>query len=59
MSYQLCPNDLTDREWEYIKPSIPAAKPGGGKRRLEIVKRPEGATGFQVVAKRWVVEIGL
>jgi len=23
---------------------------------LEIVKRPEGATGFQVVAKRWVVE---
>jgi transposase len=23
---------------------------------LEIAKRPQGATGFQVVAKRWVVE---
>jgi putative transposase len=36
MSYQLYPNDLTDREWEYIKPLIPAAKPGGRKRRTDM-----------------------
>jgi transposase len=36
MSYQLYPNDLTDREWEYIKPLIPAAKPGGRKRQTDM-----------------------
>jgi putative transposase len=36
MSYQLYPNDLTDREWEYIKPLIPAAKLGGRKRRTDM-----------------------
>jgi putative transposase len=32
MSYQLYPSDMTDREWEYIKDMIPAAKPGGRNR---------------------------
>lgn len=36
MSYQLYPSDLTDREWEYIKPLIPAAKPGGRKRKTDM-----------------------
>ncbi len=36
MSSQLCPSDLTDREWEYIKRLIPAPKPGGRKRKTEM-----------------------
>lgn len=36
MSYQLYPSDLTDREWEYIKRMIPAAKPGGRKRQTDM-----------------------
>ncbi|HEU0183823.1 MAG TPA: IS5 family transposase [Blastocatellia bacterium] len=32
MSNQLYPSDMTDREWEYIKDMIPAAKPGGRNR---------------------------
>jgi transposase len=27
-----------------------------GRRRVEIVRRPSGAEGFVVVAKRWIVE---
>jgi len=30
------PSDLTDEEWAHIEPLIPPAKPGGGKRRVEI-----------------------
>ena len=36
MSDQLYPSDLTDREWEYIKPLIPAAKPGGRDRQTDM-----------------------
>ena len=36
MSYQLYPSDLTDREWEYIKALLPAAKPGGRKRETDL-----------------------
>src|SRR6266508_2500330 len=36
MSYQLYPSDLTDREWEYIKCLIPAAKSGGRKRQTDM-----------------------
>jgi putative transposase len=36
MSYQLYPSDLTDREWEYIKRLIPAAKPGGRRRQTDM-----------------------
>ena len=30
------PSDLTDAEWAHIKPLIPPAKRGGGKRRVNI-----------------------
>ena len=36
MSDQLYPSDLTDTQWEYIKDLIPAAKPGGRPRRLDM-----------------------
>ncbi len=36
MSYQLYPSDLADREWEYIKGLIPAAKPGGRNRQTDM-----------------------
>ena len=36
MSYQLYPSDLTDREWEYIKRLIHAAKPGGRDRQTDM-----------------------
>ena len=36
MSYQLYPSDLTDTQWQYIKDLIPAAKPGGRPRSLDM-----------------------
>ena len=30
------PSDLTDDEWGHVEPLIPAAKRGGGKRRVDI-----------------------
>jgi len=36
MNYELYPSDLTDREWEYIKRLIPAAKSGGRKRQTDM-----------------------
>jgi putative transposase len=36
MNYQIYPSDLTDREWEYIKDFIPAAKPGGRNRETDM-----------------------
>lgn len=36
MIYQIYPSDLSDREWEYIKGFIPAAKPGGRKRTTDM-----------------------
>ena len=30
------PSDLTDDEWAYVKPLLPPAKPGGGKRRTDM-----------------------
>jgi transposase len=30
------PSDLTDDEWAYVKPLIPPARPGGGKRRTDM-----------------------
>src|SRR5919112_1435327 len=36
MSYQLYPSDLTDREWDVIKPLIPPAKPGGRPRSTDM-----------------------
>jgi putative transposase len=36
MSYQLYPSDLTDREWEYINPLVPLAKPGERNRETDM-----------------------
>ena len=36
MSNQIYPTDLTDRQWEYIKNLVPAAKPGGRPRSLNM-----------------------
>ncbi len=36
MSNQLYPTDLTDSQWHLIQDLIPAAKPGGRPRRLNI-----------------------
>src|SRR5215470_2234990 len=36
MNYQIFPSDQTDREWEYIKPFVPAAKPGGRHRTTDM-----------------------
>jgi putative transposase len=36
MNNQLYPSDLTDREWDYIKPLIPAAKTGGRDRKTDM-----------------------
>jgi putative transposase len=36
MSNQLYPSDLTDREWQYIKPLIPPAKSGGRSRATDM-----------------------
>jgi len=36
MSNPIYPTDLTDRQWEYIKDLVPAAKPGGRPRTLSM-----------------------
>jgi putative transposase len=36
MKTQLYPTDLTDRQWQFIKEHIPAAKPGGRPRTLDM-----------------------
>ena len=30
------PSDLTYDEWAYVEPSIPPARRGGGKRRIDM-----------------------
>ncbi len=36
MQNQIYPTDLTDRQWEYIKDYLPAAKAGGRPRSVEM-----------------------
>ena len=36
MNTQTYPTDLTDRQWDYIKGLIPAAKEGGRPRSLDM-----------------------
>ena len=36
MSYPVYPTDLTDRQWDCIKDLVPAAKPGGRPRSLDM-----------------------
>jgi hypothetical protein len=35
------PSDLTDPEWELIKPLIPPAKRGGGQRTVNLREKPQ------------------
>src|ERR1035437_1676286 len=48
------PSDLTEAEWAHIKPLIPPAKRGGGKRRyvcseyrMPVALHPEGPAAAQ------------
>ena len=36
MNRQQYPSDLTDQQWQIIKPLIPSAKPGGRPRRVDM-----------------------
>ena len=36
MAAQISPSDLTDADWETVAPLIPAAKPGGRPRSVEV-----------------------
>ena len=36
MTRQSYPSDLTDTQWEILQPLIPAAKPGGRPRRVDL-----------------------
>lgn len=36
MSEKRYPSDLTDKEWAILEPLLPAVKPGGRKRSVEI-----------------------
>lgn len=49
MSYQLYPSDLTDSQWQLIEPLIPAAKPGGRPRSVDM-RRVMNAILYVVVA---------
>lgn len=40
----------------YQGPRVRQAARRSGAWRIEIVRRPDGARGFAVVAKRWIVE---
>ena len=66
------PSDLTAAQWALIEPLLPAPKPKGRKRRvdlrkittailyaqfmLDIVCKPRGQIGFSVLPWRWIVE---
>src|SRR6185437_13656433 len=36
MSQRIYPSDLSDEEWAVLEPMIPAAKPGGHPRRVDM-----------------------
>ena len=44
-------SDLTDAEWQLIKPVIPPAKRGGGRRRVNM---REVVNGNDVCAEHWL-----
>lgn len=53
MSDQLYPTDLTDRQWEYIKPLIPAAKPGGRPRTSDMRQVVNAMFYIVVTGAQW------
>ena len=47
------PSDLTDEEWAFIKPLIPAAKPGGNKRTVDERKVVDGVMYILSTGCQW------
>lgn len=47
------PSDLTDEEWTHIEPLIPPAKPGGGKRRVDIREVADGVMYVLSTGCQW------
>lgn len=47
------PSDLTDAEWEYVKPSIPPAKRGGLKREVDVRGVLEGVLYVLSTGCQW------
>ena len=47
------PSDLSDEEWAHIEPLIPPAKPGGGKRRVDIREVADGVMYVLSTGCQW------
>ena len=47
------PSDLTDHEWAYVEPLIPPAKPGGGKRRIDMRATMDGVMYILSTGCQW------
>src|SRR5215471_18981456 len=47
------PSDLTDDEWAYVEPLIPPAKPGGGKRRIDMRATMDGVMYILSTGCQW------
>jgi transposase len=47
------PSDLTDAEWQLIKPLIPPAKRGGGKRTVVMREVVNGLMYVRLCCKVW------
>lgn len=53
MNTQIYPTDLTDSQWDYIKELIPAAKPGGRPRTLDMRQVLNGILYITVGGIQW------
>ena len=47
------PSDLTDAEWDLVKPFIPRAKRGGRKRGVVVRDAPNGVPYVPSTARQW------
>ncbi len=47
------PSDRTDQEWALVEPLIPPAKPGGGKRRVDMREVVNGLMGILSTGCEW------
>lgn len=47
------PSDLTDAEWAHIRPLIPPAKRGGGKRRVDMREVVNGVMYVLITGCQW------
>ena len=47
------PSDLTDAEWQLIEPLIPSAKPGGGKRSVNMREVVNGVMYILSTGCQW------